>query len=207
MNQKDNSSDTLLLTIFGILILFVVLQQGWEQVQVWIEQQNEEVYQSAFFSVFFWIQVVSLVVSVVLLALIVYATIRLTLIRGKEKKEAEELYNAYIRNQASHTRNSEWERVKERIDSDNPDEWRLAILDADVLLERIVDRMQYQGDTLSEKLRQIERSDFNTIDEAWEAHKMRNRIAHEGEDFTLTHREARRVIGLYEQVFREFHYV
>lgn len=206
MNQKDNSSDSLLLTILGVFILFVLLRQGWERAQVWIEQQNGEVYESAFFSVFFWIQIVALSVSVVLLALVVYATIRLTLIRKKEVEEAEELYSAYARNQTSHAQNHEWERIKERIDSDNPDEWRLAILDADVLLERIVDRMQYQGDTLSEKLRQIERSDFNTIDEAWEAHKVRNRIAHEGEDFTLTPREAKRVISLYEQVFQEFHY-
>jgi hypothetical protein len=67
--------------------------------------------------------------------------------------------------------------------------------------------MGYKGDTLSDKMRQVERSDFTYIDKAWEAHRVRNRIAHEGSDFELTEREARRVIDLYGAVFEEFHFI
>jgi hypothetical protein len=56
-------------------------------------------------------------------------------------------------------------------------------------------------------MKSIEKSDFNSIDMAWEAHKIRNSIAHEGSDFLLNQREAKRVIGLYEIVFREFRYI
>jgi hypothetical protein len=53
----------------------------------------------------------------------------------------------------------------------------------------------------------VAKGDFKTLDAAWEAHKIRNAIAHEGSDFVLSQRESKRVIGLYEMVFNEFNYV
>src|SRR3990167_5557173 len=84
---------------------------------------------------------------------------------------------------------------------------RLAVLEADVLLDEMVTHMGYHGDSLGERLRSVEKSDFVTLDKAWEAHAVRNKIAHEGSAFPLANREAKRVIGLYEEVFREFHYI
>ncbi len=75
------------------------------------------------------------------------------------------------------------------------------------MLDDMVDAMGYEGEGLGERLKQIERSDFNTLNQAWEAHKIRNNIAHAGSDFTLTQREVRRVIDLYKQVFDEFDFI
>jgi hypothetical protein len=103
--------------------------------------------------------------------------------------------------------NENWERIQSHINSPNPSDWRLAILEADIALDEILNKIGVPGDTIGDKLKNVERSDFTTIDSAWEAHRIRNRIAHEGADFDLNEREARRVIALYEQVFREFHYI
>ena len=51
--------------------------------------------------------------------------------------------------------------------------------------------------------KQVDRANFKTIDLAWEAHRARNRIAHTQGGGIDTH-EARRVIGLYTQIFKEF---
>ena len=67
-------------------------------------------------------------------------------------------------------------------------------------------KLGYQGENLGERLKAIEPSDFITLQAAWDAHKVRNQIAHET-NFQLSKREVRRVIGLYEQVFREFKYI
>ena len=66
--------------------------------------------------------------------------------------------------------------------------------------------MEYIGETIGEQLKGIEQSDFRTLAHAWEAHKVRNKLVHEG-DFMITKREARRVIDLYRKVFEEFHYI
>lgn len=103
--------------------------------------------------------------------------------------------------------NKKWARVTEHIHSENPSDWRLAILEADLILEEMLDRMGYAGETIGDRLKRVERSDFTTIDSAWEAHKVRNEIVHRGTDFSLNDREARRVVDLYRRVFEEFHYL
>jgi len=103
--------------------------------------------------------------------------------------------------------NKRWEKVEKLITSQNMSDWKVAILEADVMLEEMVDQIGYPGESLGEKLKNVERSDFTTVELAWEAHKIRNALAHEGSDFMITHREALRVIGLFEQVFKEFQYI
>jgi hypothetical protein len=105
------------------------------------------------------------------------------------------------------TENKRWERVLSHIESDNPNDWKIAIIESDSILDEMVKSMGYHGDTLGERLKGIEVSDFNTLNSAWEAHKVRNAIAHEGANFQLNEREARRVIALYKSVFEEFKYI
>lgn len=100
-----------------------------------------------------------------------------------------------------------WEQIQEHVSSENPSNWRLAIIEADIMLDRLVASMGYPGENLGERLKSIEKGDFQSIDAAWEAHKVRNRIAHEGAAFNLSQREARRILDLYRQVFQEFQYI
>ncbi len=79
--------------------------------------------------------------------------------------------------------------------------WRMGILEADNLLDELLLDRGYQGITMADKLKQ---ANFNTIDLAWSAHKMRNRIAHDGSKFVLTDRIARNTLELYRSVFNEF---
>lgn len=104
-------------------------------------------------------------------------------------------------------RNERWERVLVHLDTDSQSEWRTAILEADIILDEMTRKMGYHGETLGERLKGVERSDFLTINQAWEAHKIRNAIAHEGSNYILTKREAKRVIDMYRQVFEEFEFI
>lgn len=78
--------------------------------------------------------------------------------------------------------------------------WRIGIMEADNVLLEVLAEKGYQGEGLGEKLKN---ASFKTVDLAWDAHKMRNRIAHEGSDFQLTEREAKRAFMLYESVLRD----
>ena len=78
--------------------------------------------------------------------------------------------------------------------------WRLGIIEADNLLYDVLKEKGYDGNSLGDMMKEAK---FNSISQAWDAHKVRNRIAHEGSAYHLTDREARRVFGLYEEVLRE----
>lgn len=143
------------------------------------------------------------VLSMLFVTGIVYTLIRLENI---EKDWRKKLYPEELETPIAEAepKNERWERVVEHISSNNPSDWRLAILECDILLDDVLDQEGFFGNTVGEKLKNAQ---FSTLNNAWEAHKIRNAIAHEGADFTLTQREARRVVGLYESVFREFKYI
>jgi len=151
----------------------------------------------------------SLIISVLLLATVVVLSMRVRRILAslKEKYQTPSTSAFVQSSEEREQKNERWERVQSFVNSTEPANWRLAILEADVILTDIVARMGYSGETLGEQLKHVEKSDFVTLDKAWEAHKVRNNIAHEGGDFILTQREARRVVGLYEEVFKEFQFI
>ena len=53
------------------------------------------------------------------------------------------------------------------------------------------------------KLKAVDPSRFHSLQHAWDAHKVRNQIAHSGSAFPLTERLAHRTIAQYEVVMRE----
>jgi hypothetical protein len=80
----------------------------------------------------------------------------------------------------------------------------MAVLEADSILEDLTIAMNIPGNSLGERLKSIEPSDFLTLQNAWEGHKVRNQIAHQGSTFQLDHKTAQIAIKNFEAVFREF---
>lgn len=151
----------------------------------------------------------AILIGLFLAYVIVYSYIRLKQVEADEERKfnSTRLKDAEKEPGSDAVLNQKWESVQKHMASDNPAEWRLAILEADIMLDAILDKMGYQGDSIGDKLKGIEKSDFLTLDLAWEAHKVRNQIAHQGSEFQLNERDARRVIDLYRQVFEEFYYI
>lgn len=100
-----------------------------------------------------------------------------------------------------------WQHIQDLIKSYNENDWRQAIIEADIILEEMLDKMQYDGITIGDKLKNVERSDFVTLDKAWNAHKVRNQIAHDGSNFKVTRDIAEKTIKDFEAVFKEFYYI
>ena len=151
----------------------------------------------------------AIIATLFLVYVIVYSFIRLRQVNAEEERKFNSVRLRDVADEPGHDAvlNQKWESVQKHINSDNPSDWRLAILEADIMLGDILEKMGYQGDSIGDKLKGIEKSDFLTLNQAWEAHKVRNQIAHEGSDFMLNDRDARRVIDLYKQVFEEFYYI
>ncbi|MEK7504910.1 MAG: hypothetical protein AAB589_01325 [Patescibacteria group bacterium] len=152
----------------------------------------------------FWFKVLSYSASVLFVLAIVYLFYQISVLRHEEARDLASLFDQKVK--ADKGGNEEWQKVLRALESENPADWKVAIIEADNILDKMVKAMQYPGDNLGERLKAIEVSDFTTLEAAWDAHKVRNRIAHESA-FVLTKREARRVISLFEVVFKEFDYI
>ena len=91
--------------------------------------------------------------------------------------------------------------------SQHASDWKLAVIEADSMLENLMGQLGFAGENLGDKLKSATQESFKRLSSAWEAHAVRNRIAHEGASFELSQHEAKRVIALYEQIFREYGYI
>lgn len=153
---------------------------------------------------------ISRLLSLLFIFGICYSLIRLYQVRQKEAKKLYEVGGVVsdeVEEEVPQGR-EKWQAIEEKIATGNPSEWRIAILEADIMLDTLIeDRFPDYGDTLGERLKNIEKGDFITLNEAWEAHRVRNAIAHEGVDFSISEREVKRIMALYKAVFTEFNYI
>lgn len=145
------------------------------------------------------ITIVGYIVAVVSIFVIVYTSVKIYELRKREK----EFYGTMLISEDS-DENPRWKHIQQLMRSGQPSDWRTAILEADILLDDMLTRQGYSGESVGEKLKQVEASDFATLQQAWEAHKVRNDIAHRGSSFDLSQTLANRTVAHYEAVFREF---
>lgn len=148
--------------------------------------------------------VLSLILSFLLIIAIVYTYIRYNQMNALAAEQIATEERLYQELHGTGSANSRWEDVEQHIASDNPTEWKMAIIEADVMLEEALDSAGYAGTTLGEKLKSASPTSFETLDDAWNAHKVRNQIAHGGTDFVLTKKIAQETIVQYRRVFQEF---
>jgi hypothetical protein len=167
-------------------------------------------------AVMFWKSFLSFL-AIFFLTIICYATVRMFEIRKKERahleKEIAEYahhkaeYEKRLHEQAGGSKNQHWGKVLGYLFSQHSSDWKLAIIEADAMLEKLMDQLGFRGETLGDKLKSANQDNFPQLTIAWEVHTIRNRIAHEGLAFELSQHEAKRIIALYEEIFHPYGYI
>jgi hypothetical protein len=147
-----------------------------------------------------WVIAIGYALSIFGLFVIIYCTVRLFELRKRE----EEFYRTPIlAPEAAGGMHPRWGHIQSLLEGASPSEWREAIMEADIMLDDVLAKQGYAGDGVGEKLKSIDKAGLGTVHNAWEAHKVRNQIAHQGSAFNLSDIVARRTIAHYENVFRE----
>ncbi len=100
-----------------------------------------------------------------------------------------------------------WDSATKHVESQNENDWRQAIIEADIILGDLLTQLGYKGEGIGEQLKRANKGDFKTLDDAWSAHKVRNELAHAGSDYLFSQSDARRTIQQYRKVFEEFFYI
>ncbi len=156
------------------------------------------------------------VFSIAFLAIIIYVTVRMFEIRAKEHAHMHHEVEEYRRKQAlmqekekevSKYKDPRWSMVLNYLFSSNPNDWKLAILESDNMLFDLLGQLGFQGVSLGDKLKDANGDSFKSIALAWEVHTVRNKIAHEGSEFNISLKEAKRVIAIYEAIFQDYGFI
>ena len=149
--------------------------------------------------------VISALLSIVCIAIIIWSLVRMVEIQIYDKEEVDhEIHEALIKEkERNRNANPRWHYILTLIESPNDSDWRVAIIEADSMMEEILREKGLSGDTVSELLEGAKESGYRSIQDAWDAHLVRNQIAHQGSDFPLSQVEGRRVIKMFQNFFEE----
>lgn len=155
-----------------------------------------------------WLHILSWVgILLALLFLILLVSVRLRLARVEEAGWAQREEAEIHATGKPIVKNPRWTHVLTLVNSSHASDWRSAILEADIMLFAMLNEKGFAGESVGEQLRSASPSHFTSLDLAWDAHRVRNEIAHAGEAYPLTEREAQATIDLYRRVFEEFDYI
>jgi len=151
------------------------------------------------------IGVISSLLSIFCLAIIIWSLVRMVEIQIFDKEEIEhEIHTALLKQkERDRNENPRWQYILTLVESPNDSDWRVAIIEADSMMEEALKEKGISGDTVSDLLDGAKDSGYRSIQDAWEAHLVRNKIAHEGLDFSISQFEARRTIKMFQNFFEE----
>lgn len=151
------------------------------------------------------------------MTIICYVIVRMLEIRAKEHKHLHHEIHEYAHNKAEYekrlheevggSKNEHWGVVLTYLFSQHKSDWKLAIIEADTMLNGLLETLGFHGESLGDKLKLANQENFPELTTAWEIHTTRNKIAHEGLAFELSQHEAKRIVALYEGIFHKYGYI
>lgn len=97
----------------------------------------------------------------------------------------------------------QWNKIAQRINTNDESQWKLAMIEADSILDELIKSLGYKGETMGERMMKIKPGQFPYLDDAWRVHKARNFIAHDP-SYKMSKETVMRAIKIYELIFNEF---
>lgn len=91
-----------------------------------------------------------------------------------------------------------WDKIIKRLEKGTGAELKLAVIEADDLLNDVLEKMGYSGETLGEKLEQLDKKTLPNLDEISEVHQIRSDIIHDP-TFRLNFSQAAKILEVYRK--------
>lgn len=92
--------------------------------------------------------------------------------------------------------------IERRLESDNPSQYKVAVLEADQFADEVLKESGYEGNNMGERLAGINPGQLLSYEKLHSAHVVRNRIVNEP-NFALSHAEAEQLLHQYKALFVE----
>jgi hypothetical protein len=95
-----------------------------------------------------------------------------------------------------------WVNIKRLFFKGDDNDLKIAVIEADKLLEEALRESGIRGISLGDRLKNIKPGQLQDIDKVWQAHRLRNQIVHEP-TFKLKRDLAERALDIYEKTLKQ----
>ncbi|MDP3947136.1 MAG: hypothetical protein Q8Q41_00395 [bacterium] len=145
------------------------------------------------------LQFASIIVSAALFSGIVYLIAKLNLVGMGVEKLSEIIGKKDLSRRKSV---KAWQQVEWRMGVGDEAQVKLAVIEADKILDEILKMAGLTGETMADRLKKLTSAQLSNIESVWQVHKIRNRIVHEP-DYHLAHADAVYAINIYRVALKE----
>lgn len=153
---------------------------------------------SRFFNNFiFFAKYFSIILSVVL-----FLSIILLIIASKKFEEIRKFWWKNINIIPKTRYQIKWAAIERRLAAKQEAEYKLAVIEADKIIDNVLFLIGYKGNTLGDKLKKMNVGQLVCLNDIWEAHKLRNRIVHYPDE-RVTINEAVDAAGKFKKALEE----
>lgn len=97
---------------------------------------------------------------------------------------------------------SAWAKVESKLKEGSADSLRLAVVEADGIVDQALKRMGLNGETFADRLGRLNPDKYQTLDRLWDAHRLRNNLVHTP-DFHVPAAKAEEAIAAYEAFLKD----
>lgn len=146
--------------------------------------------------VFVVIRAIFIAFSVILLGAIIYFLKKTSYMKVMFWQDMVELFSFKPYGSAKVAK--DWKKTIKRLDTGVESEYKLAIIEADAMLDFILKRMGYSGDSLGVRLKQLTKVQVSNIEAVKAAHEMRNNIVRDP-DFHLGLDQSKKAMAAYHK--------
>ncbi|MBI4709470.1 MAG: hypothetical protein HY764_04710 [Candidatus Portnoybacteria bacterium] len=144
-----------------------------------------------------WAKLISFSISFVLII-----TIVILLRRSQSTWWISERFDSFKKVKLPERMEKEWQKVNSRLEKGDEANLKLAIIEADNMLDEVLKRMGLEGKDMGERLEKMTKQQLGFLDEVWSAHRLRNLIVHQS-DVVISKEQAEEAIGSFEKALKE----
>jgi len=144
-----------------------------------------------------WAKIVSFCISILLMVVIV-----ILMSRSKATWWVSERIDSFRKAKLPEVMERDWQRIQKRLVKDDEANMKLAVIEADNLLDSVLKRMGLEGKDMGERLEKLTSQQLAALDEVWEAHRLRNLIVHQS-TISVNKHQVERAVKSYEVALKE----
>ncbi len=144
----------------------------------------------------FVFKIIFIIVSIIFFAAIVYYVLNTSYLRHLFIYDLEDAssWKDYGRGKIS----KKWQKIKKRLEKDNEAEYKLALIEADKMLDDVLKEMGHGEESLNDKLRHLSSSDVSNLEELLKANEICQNIIRDP-DYRLDKEKAGEIISIFEE--------
>ena len=133
------------------------------------------------------------------LAFVIYFMVNSSWLQYKFLEDITEFFSwaAYGQRELS----KQWGKIMKKTESGTESDYKLAVIDADDLLNEVLDNRGYEGKDFEETVKKSGRLVAEILDDVMKAHEVRNSIVY-NPDYKLSADQAKKVLATYDNAIK-----